>query len=391
MLEWQANAGAGGLMVRPMNILLLQGGGALGAYQAGVFEALQRADIEPDWVVGTSVGAINGALIAGNRPQDALPKLQEFWTRIAQPSHGYGAVLEGYEAGVAKMLALTNGVPDFFSPRLPWNIPLWQNLGNDPPSFYDTSPLRRTLETLVDFDVIGTRDFHDGKRLSVGAVNVARGTLRYFDSHRDHLTADHILASGALPPAFPPVWIDGEAYWDGGVFSNTPMNYVLQDERPGSDMPINCYVVDLWSPEGPMPSTIADVMLREKDIQYASRAGENLHFLREIHQLREAIEMLGRYLPAEALSDPRIQSILALGHRAPVNIVRLLAPARENETVQKDIDFSYSTIMARWRTGYRDMSNALEICPCQRDPVSDEIGANVCSYRSMSDGRLEEA
>lgn len=377
-------------MARPMNILLLQGGGALGAYQAGVFEALQQANIEPDWVVGTSVGAINGALIAGNRPQDALVKLEDFWARIAQPSHGYGAALQGYESAMAKMLALTNGVPGFYSPRPAWSIPLWQNFGDDPPSFYDTSPLRRTLEELVDFELIGTRDFHDGKRLSVGAVNIARGTLRYFDSHRDDLTMDHILASGALPPAFPPVWIDGEAYWDGGVFSNTPMNYVLQDEHPGSDMPVNCYVVDLWSHEGRMPSTIAEAMHREKDIQYASRAGENLHFLREIHRLREAIEMLGRHLPSEVLGDPRIQSMLALGQRAPVNIVRLLAPAREGETVQKDIDFSYSTIMARWRTGCRDMRRALELCPGQRDPVSDEIGANVCSFRSLPNGQLEE-
>lgn len=377
-------------MSRVMNILVLQGGGALGAYQAGVYEALQQSGIEPDWVVGTSVGAINGALIAGNRREDSLSQLRAFWTRIAQPGYSSGAALAGHEARTSKLMALTSGVPGFFRPRPPWLIPYTHNLWDVPPSFYDTAPLRATLEQLVDFERLGTRDLHDGIRLSVGTVNIAKGAMRYFDSQHDALRSEHILASGALPPGFPPVWIDGEAYWDGGLCSNTPMDYVVESERPGSDMAVNCYVVDLWSPEGPVPETIAEAMLREKDIQYSTRAGHNLHFLKELNRQRQAIKTLGRHLTEEARQRPEIQQLLEQARRSPVNIVRLLAPVRECETAQKDIDFSYATIMERWRMGHRDMARALEICPCQRDPVSDDIGANVCSYRSRQDGELED-
>ncbi|WP_162500924.1 patatin-like phospholipase family protein [Modicisalibacter coralii] len=373
-----------------MNILVLQGGGALGAYQAGVYQALHEADIEPDWVVGTSIGAINGALIAGNHRRDVLARLEDFWTRVAQPSSSSGAALEHYETEMAKFLALSTGVPGFFRPRPVWEIPLTRNWHGSPPSFYDVTPLERTLEALVDFDLLGTRDRHDGKRLSVGAVNIGRGAMRYFDSQDETLSVHHVMASGALPPAFPPVWVDGEAYWDGGLCSNTPIDYVLESERPGSDMAVNCYVIDLWSPRGPVPKTITEAMHREKDIQYATRAGHNLHFLKEIHRLRHALRKLGKHLPADVRDDHEVAELLGLARQAPVNIVRLLAPAREAETAQKDIDFSYSTIMERWRAGYRDMLGALETCPCQRDPVSDEIGANVCSYRSNLDGYLED-
>ncbi|WP_163649766.1 patatin-like phospholipase family protein [Modicisalibacter sp. 'Wilcox'] len=377
-------------MARPMNILVLQGGGALGAYQAGVYQALSEADIEPDWVVGTSIGAINAALIAGNHRRDVLARLEDFWTRVAQPSSSRGAALEHYETELAKFLALTTGVPGFFHPRPLWELPLTHNWWGTPPSFYDVAPLERTLETLVDFERLGTRNLQDGKRLSVGAVNISRGTMRYFDSHDEPLSARHVMASGALPPAFPPVWVDGEAYWDGGLCSNTPIDYVLESERPGTDMAVNCYVIDLWSPRGPVPETISDAMHREKDIQYATRAGHNLHFLKEINRLREALRKLGKHLPDAARDDDEVAALLGLARQSPVNIVRLLAPAREAETAQKDIDFSYSTIMERWRAGYHDMKGALAICPCQRDPVSDEIGANVCSYRSNLDGHLED-
>ncbi|MCM2973562.1 patatin-like phospholipase family protein [Larsenimonas suaedae] len=374
-------------MSRPMNILVLQGGGALGAYQVGVFEALQERGITIDWVVGTSVGAINGALIAGGAPDRSLERLDTFWRRVAQPHGHLGAPFEHLESSAARYLALSKGVPGFFKPRPFWNIPLFTPTGS-PVGFYDTTPLEATLNELIEFDRLGTRDIADGTRLSVGAVSVTRGDITYFDSHHHAMGARHIMASGALPPGFPPVEVDGELYWDGGLFSNTPLNYVLEEEQPGQESAVNCYVIDLWNAEGPAPQTIMDAMNREKDIQYSTRAGEDFHFLREIHRLKNAIRTLGHHLPEDVRRSSQLSQLIALGHQHPINLVRLLAPSRERETAQKDIDFSWSTIMARRRAGYDDMRQALVTCPTQRDPISDEIGANVCSFRSGLDGQL---
>ncbi|MCM2131538.1 patatin-like phospholipase family protein [Larsenimonas rhizosphaerae] len=376
-------------MSRAMNILLLQGGGALGAYQVGVYEALNRAGIRPDWVVGTSVGALNGALIAGGDTEHSLQRLEAFWEEIAQPGHSFGPQSDRMESQAARYMALTRGVPNFFTPRRPWSIPLLHPNGTLP-GFYDTSALRATLNRLVDFDALGTRNFHDGIRLSVGAVNVGKGELTYFDSHHHPLNAEHIMASGALPPGFPPVEVDGELYWDGGLVSNTPLDYVLEEEPPGSNLPVNCYVVDLWHAAGPAPSTIMEAINREKDIQYATRAGQNVHFLKRIHALKAAIRTLSHHLPEEVRHTSQISEILKLGLQQPVNIVRLLAPVREQETAQKDIDFSWSSIVARRQAGHDDMTQALDICPCHKDPVSDDIGARVCSFRSNRDGQLVE-
>src|SRR5688500_14498178 len=262
-------------------VLVLQGGGALGAYQVGVFEALHEAGIEPDWVIGTSIGAINAALIAGNTPQDRLPRLRELWSRFAQPAQ--------FQA-LQYLSAMVGGIPGFFSPRLPaWGG--WQaNVGLDAASYYSTAPLRQTLASLVDFAVLN--EAHP--RLTVGAVNVKSGELRYFDSRDGALGLEEVMASGALPPGFPAIRVDGEAFWDGGLYSNTPLEAVL-DDNPRRDSVI--FSVNVWQATGHEPESLWQAMAREKDIRYATRDDSHIGRQKQIHRLRHVIRELEKKLP----------------------------------------------------------------------------------------------
>ena len=330
----------------PQIVLVLQGGGALGAYQVGVYQALHEAGIEPDWVIGTSIGAINGAIIAGNKPEDRLPRLLELWTRFEQKPQ-----LQALQY----LATFVGGIPGFFSPRVPaWGG--WQaRVGLDAASYYSTAPLRETLARLVDPEILG-----DPIRLTVGAVNVKSGELRYFDSRDAALGLEEVMASAALPPGFPAVRVDGEAYWDGGLYSNTPLEAVLDDD-PRRDSVI--FSVNVWQPTGHEPESIWQVLAREKDIRYATRDDSHIARQKQIHRLRHVIRELAKSLPTEKQKDPACRELAAWGCGTTMHVVRLLAPALEDENYMKDIDFSAADIRFRCQAGRSDARRMIERAP----------------------------
>ena len=326
---------------------MLQGGGALGAYQVGVYEALHEAGIEPDWVIGTSIGAINGAVIAGNRPGERVGRLRELWRRFEQ--------LPQLQA-LRYWPTLAFGIPHFFSPRLPAWGGLQAKVGLDAASYYSTSPLRDTLASLVDLAVLNAAH----PRLTVGAVNVKSGELRYFDSRDAALGLDEVMASGALPPGFPAVRVDGEAYWDGGLYSNTPLEAVL-DDNPRRDSVI--FGVNVWQPTGHEPESLWQVMARQKDIRYASRDDSHVARQKQIHRLRHVIRELAKKLPAEQQRMPESQALAAWGCGTIMHVVWLLAPALEGEDYLKDLDFSAAGIEFRRQAGLVDARRMIERSP----------------------------
>jgi NTE family protein len=351
-------------------VLVLQGGGALGAYQAGVYEALHVAGVEPDWVIGTSIGAINAALIAGNEREERMSRLREFWSRV---EHRIGIDPLRFFIGLANVPAniatVLGGIPAFFTP----NAPAWMSphvpLGVDHAGYYSTEPLRRTLADLVDGDRIAAR----AMRLTVGAVNVRNGRMCYFDSRDEAVTLDHVMASGALPPAFPAVRIGGEPYWDGGVYSNTPIEAVL-DDNPRRDSLI--FAVHMWNPEGPEPETMWQVMGRHKDIQYASRAASHIARQQELHRLRHVIRELAAHVPERRRKSASVRELAAWGCGTTMHIARLVAPRLDAEDHTKDVDFTAEGIRARWQAGFSDASRMLARAPW-RTPVDPMDGVVI--------------
>ncbi|HUK07948.1 MAG TPA: patatin-like phospholipase family protein [Stellaceae bacterium] len=358
---------------RPSQIVLvLQGGGALGAYQAGVYQGLHEAGIEPDWIIGTSIGGINGAILAGNSPGDRLIKLREFWSRIGRPSlideSWISAVGGGFGSAFANLNTIMRGIPGFFepNPRAVWGV--HAPLGADAAAFYTTEQLKRTIAELVDFSTLNSRH----PRLTVGAVNVRSGDMKYFDGREMALDVEHVMASGALPPAFPAVRIDGELYWDGGIYSNTPVEVVL-DDMPRRDSLI--FSVNVWQPRGREPETIWQVLGRYKDIQYSSRVKSHLARQEQIHRLRHIVQQLSARLPAEERGDPDVQEMASYGCRTTMHLVRLLSPRLEGEDHTKDIDFSQAGIRARWSAGYADIRRMLAAHPWDQkvDPLQGVV------------------
>jgi len=331
-------------------ILVMQGGGALGAFQAGVYEAMHEAGIEPDWVVGTSIGAINGAIIAGNAPQDRVARLKAFWSLVAKGKTFAGAWpwhVPGFDKMMNNLGTVTQGIPGFFTPNLRSWSGMDTPLGVENASYYSTAALRQTLAELVDF---GQLD--NGKvRLTLGAVNVRSGRMRYFDSRDEQVNADHVMASGALAPAFPAVMIDGEPYWDGGIYSNTPIEVVM-DDHPRRDSLI--FAARLWQQEDEVPQSLGNVISRLKDIQYSSRAESHLARQQQIHQLRHVVRELGNLLPESVRARPQVAEWLGLGCCTVMHVLTLRAPELEGEDQSKDIDFSPAGIEARWNAG-RDL------------------------------------
>ena len=340
-------------------VLVLQGGGALGAYQLGVYQAMHEAGLEPDWVIGTSVGAINGAIIAGNPPELRLERLRQFWHRMEQNPLG----LAGLPRAYANAMIVGQGIPSFFVP----NPAAWWNLdakvGAERAAFYQTSPLRTTLETLVDFDYLNAGH----TRLTVGAVNARSGAMRYFDSHKEALAPAHVMASGALPPAFPAVRIDGEPYWDGGIYSNTPIEAVLDDEPRRSSV---IFSVQVWNPDGSEPQSVLQVLDKHKEIQYASRAS-NIEQQRKLHRLRHVIRQLAQHLPADVAMSPEVRELAAWGCGTTMHILSLKAPRLGGEDHTKDIDFSAHGIRQRWQAGHDDALGFIERRPWLQevDPI----------------------
>ncbi|CAG9252813.1 NTE family protein [Paraburkholderia caribensis] len=344
--------------------LMLQGGGALGAYQAGVYQGLDEAGIRPNWLAGISIGALNTAIIAGNAPEHRVEKLREFWETICQPAYGppmppsveqaffnsNDTVRKAFTAMQA-VGALVDGQKGFFTPRFPPPLPAV----SVPPqlaSYYDTTPLKATLERLCDFDRINSKEMH----VSVGAVNVHTGNFAYFDNMHKTLKPEHFMASGALPPGFGAVEIDGEFYWDGGLMSNTPL-YEVAQASPRRDT--LAFQVDLWSALGPVPDNITDVQGRMKDIQYSSRTRLVTDMMQRTQRFRHVLrEVLDRVSP-EHRSDPWCKLAEELSCSKRYNIVHLIYRNKEYEGHYKDYQFGLSTMLQHWESGLEDIRNSL--------------------------------
>ncbi|WP_421956145.1 patatin-like phospholipase family protein [Polaromonas sp.] len=338
-------------------ILVLQGGGALGAYQAGVFEALSTVYREPTWVAGISIGAINAALIAGNPENSRVARLREFWEllssslvspALAAPANATARQALN-EASAAQVMLF--GVPGFFAPRFP-PAPLQPQGTPEAISYYDTAPLKQTLERLVDFDRINAGPV----RLSVGAVNIRTGNFEYFDSATQRIDVRHIMASGALPPGFAPVEIDGEHYWDGGLVSNTPLQYVL--DQPARQRRV-VFQVDLFPARGALPATLAEVTEREKDIRYSSRTRLNTTMELDRQMIAQAAQRLIAKLPPALRNDPDVRALSRVRSEHAVEVVHLIYRSKHYESQSKDYEFSRLSMLEHWATGRADTAHTL--------------------------------
>ncbi|HEV7576713.1 MAG TPA: patatin-like phospholipase family protein [Caldimonas sp.] len=350
-------------------VLVLQGGGALGAYQVGVYQALHEAGIEPDWVIGTSIGAINAALICGNEPAHRLDRLNAFWDQVEQKGFGPSALDPfGLAAMFGTMSTLLRGIPAFFTPNLGALRGAHATSSVEDASYYSTAPLRATLLALIDWQYLSDCR----TRLTVGAVNVCSGAMRYFDTRDEPLAVEHVMASGALPPAFGAVRIDGEPYWDGGLYSNTPIEAVL-DDKPRRDSLI--FAVNVWHQTAREPSSIREVMARTKDIQYASRADSHIARQKQIHHLRHVIRELAREVGAARQDDPQVKALASWGCGTQVHVAHLLAPRIASEDHTKDIDFTPAGIRARREAGHADTTRMIGRAPWQApaDPIEGVI------------------
>ncbi|MCB5364822.1 patatin-like phospholipase family protein [Pusillimonas sp. CC-YST705] len=370
--------------------LLLQGGGALGAYQAGVYQGLSEAGITPNWLAGISIGALNIALIAGNPPERRLERLTEFWETICQPDVGLrfnpfiehslfqlNDLMRGALGMFGATTALLNGQKGFFRPRFP--PPSRNGKGAiQSASYYDVSPLKETLERLCDFDLINDGPQH----VAVGAVNVQSGNFVYFDNRVQRLRAEHFMASGALPPAFPAIEIDGEHYWDGGIVSNTPLSYVLAS-RPLRDT--LAFQVDLWAARGHVPTNMDEVAERMKEIMYSSRTRLVTDQLHKAQQLRRVLNHMRHDLEADKREDAYYMQLAdEMGTSARYNIVHLIYQHAQHESHYRDFDFSLSSMRAHWDSGLADIRNTLS------DPTRLDMPANEAGFVTHDVHRPEE-
>jgi NTE family protein len=365
-------------------VLVLQGGGALGSYQAGAYQALCHQDFEPEWVAGISIGAINAAIIVGNAPEKRVERLKEFWQTVSSPV-SWSPVVKGDRARslfneTSAALIATFGVPGFFTPRFP-PAPLWPQGSPQSQSYYDTTPLRATLERLVDFDRINACE----TRLSVGAVGVTTGNFKYFDNFEfrklgKRIGPEHIMASGALPPGFPSIVIDDEHFWDGGIASNTPLDYVL-DEDATDDLLI--FQVDLFSARGPLPETLLEAAEREKDIRFSSRTRMNTDKNKKIHDARKALRDLLSKLPDELKNDPSVKFLCEVSKESTVTVVHLIYRSKNYESSSKDYDFSRVGMVEHWNSGARDVHLSMRHKDWLERPQSDET---MVTYDLTGDG-----
>jgi NTE family protein len=367
--------------------LVLQGGGALGAYQAGVYEALAESKINPNWVAGVSIGAINAAIIAGNEPAERVNKLRAFWREVtANPlldwigmadaltprGHGPRALFNQASANYAIMAGATG----FFAPRpiTPW---LHFDGAVEATSFYETAPLKQTLERLVDFDRINGAE----TRFSVGAVNVRTGNFVYFDNRTHRIRPEHIMASGSLPPGFPAVEIDGEHYWDGGLISNTPLQWVAEQSQRQDTL---AFQVDVWSARGELPRNLADVVTRQKEIQYSSRTRANTDQFKRFQRARKALSGLLAKLPPELLASDEAAMLGAIADEKVYTLVHLIYRAKHYEGHWKDYEFSRLSMEEHWRAGYHDALRTLRHPEALQRPTNAD---GVSTFDLAVDGR----
>lgn len=345
--------------------LVLQGGGALGSYQAGVYQGLHEAGIQPNWFAGISIGALNAAILGGNPPEKRLERLHEFWETICQsalvpafPMIGNLATLlgqgdiRGLAGAWSAARTITEGQRGFFVPRMP---PPYLTMFSGPAStsFYDTAPLKETLERLVDFDRINSKEV----RVSVGAVDVETGNFEYFDNANRKLCAEHFMASGALPPGFPAIEIEGRHYWDGGLVSNTPLMEVLSHPPRRDTL---AFQVDLWSSTGLMPKTLMDVAERQKDIQYSSRTRLVTAVAGEMQRLRNALRQVIEKLPPDLQHHPDVDAVRDMSCSKVYNVVHLIYKDKQFETNNKDYEFSPLSMQEHWAEGLDDIRRTLQ-------------------------------
>src|ERR1700680_2954986 len=369
---------------RAQRVLVLQGGGALGSYQAGAYQALCHHDFEPEWIAGISIGAVNAAIIAGNEREKRVGRLKEFWEMVSAPVPWNPVVKSDRGRSVfnetSAALIATFGVPGFFTPRIP-PAPLWPPGSPQSQSYYDTAPLKKTLERLVDFDRI-----NDLKcRLSVGAVSVTLGNFRYFDNVEfkrlgKKIGPEHIMASGALPPGFPSIVIEGEHYWDGGIASNTPLDYVLDEDVTNA---LLIFQVDLFSARGPLPVSLLEAAEREKDIRFSSRTRMNTDKNKEIHNARRALRDLIGKLPEELKNDPSVEILRKAAKESTVTVVHLIYRSKNYESSSKDYDFSHIGMVEHWGAGVRDVHRSMRHEDWLERPQS---GETMMTYDLTGDG-----
>jgi NTE family protein len=365
--------------------LLLQGGGALGSYQAGVYQALAEANLHPDWIAGISIGAINSALIAGNPPGQRVERLREFWEAVTTPPFGIPDWRPAYFEGefthtlvnqVRSLGALLGGAPGFFKPRVP--PPYFQPNGTlEAISYYDVAPLQATLERLVDFDLINAGT----TRFSVGAVNVRTGNFVYFDNTTHQIGSEHVIASASLPPGFPATEIEGECYWDGGLVSNTPLQWVL-DSRPGQDT--LAFQIDLWSSRGEFPRNLLEAETRQKEIRYSSRTRMATDQFKKKQLLRRAAAKLLAKMPPELLQTPGAEILAAEADEKVYNLIQLVYRAKNYEGNAKDYEFSRRTMEEHWKSGYHDAVRTLRHPEVLQRPSGSD---GVFTFDLAYDGR----
>jgi NTE family protein len=367
--------------------LLLQGGGALGSYQAGVYAALAGAELEPDWVAGISIGAINGALIAGNAPDRRVEQLKAFWQQITapppfSPEAWFPALMQGSDTlrgwlnQTNASVALVGGAPGFFTPRsiAPWFVPPGSTGAT---SYYETAKLRATLERLVDFDRINSGPV----RFTVGAVNVRSGDLVCFDTETHRIGPEHIMASGALPPGFPAVEIEGEHYWDGGLVSNTPLEWIVQSVPRQDTL---AFQVDLWSARGEFPRDMAEVETRRKEIIYSSRTRASTSSFKRMQRMRHAAAKLSDDMPENVRTSPEMEVLQPMLEHKAYNIIQLIYRAKTYEGHSKDYEFSRRSMEEHWRAGYHDAVRTLRHPEVLRRSTTPD---GVFTFDLHSDGR----
>ena len=365
--------------------LVLQGGGALGAYQAGVYQALAEANLHPDWVAGISIGAINSALVAGNPPEKRVARLREFWETVSTAPFGLPTVTsleikdEFTHTWLNQLRSLGNllgGAPNFFKPRIPPPLPFIQG---DPESlsYYDIAPLKATLERLVDFDLINTGI----TRFSVGAVNVRTGNFVYFDNTTHDICVEHVMASGSLPPGFAATEIQGEHYWDGGLVSNTPLQWVLTG-KPRQDT--LAFQIDLWSASGSLPRNLIEAELRQKEIRFSSRTRAATDDFKRSQLLRRATHHLLQRLPNELRQMPEANLLASEADEKVYNIINLIYHSRNYEGSSKDYEFSRRTMEEHWESGYNDAVRTLRHKEVLQRPENDD---GVFTFDLARDGR----
>ena len=368
-------------------VLVLQGGGALGAYQAGVYEALAEAGINPDWIAGVSVGAINGAIIAGNPPNSRIDRMREFWVQVT--AGGLWPCFDDLRLNVARGdtarnifnqisagIAMASGAKGFFTarPMGPWLQPAGTI---EATSFYDTGDLKHTLERLVDFDRLNG----GATRFSAGAVNVRTGNFVYFDTTTHTIRPEHVMASGALPPGLPAIEIEGEHYWDGGLVSNTPLQWVVESEPRRDTI---AFQVDLWSARGEFPRNMLEVMTREKEIRYSSRTRAGTDQVKHREKLRCAAAGLLEKLPEDLRNSPEAKLLSTAADRKVYNIIHLIYRAKSYEGHSKDYEFSRRSMEEHWRAGYHDARRTLRHREALNRPNNH---AGVFTFDLAADGR----